>query len=259
MSGRYNAALVRYQAGHVYVDRSGSDRPREVYLEMGGISDRSVALEIAGSVLDLYREANETTVYAGQVRDADQVPGTTTYQLGDTMGGAMVRGLAISLVGDGLVGIAPETDDPIEVRQAAINRQLQRAASGIRSEYAKPNIVDPDTGSGTDTTPPEFSLSGAISATFSPAWRAVRPWWCAWLDVQLRVPGSTGTRCYVLRSTTVAPGWEIVGEAVVNAGDTRGIGVVNRGWSAGQRLVVTVNDAGAGAADLTATLRGVMV
>lgn len=254
--GRYNAALVRYQGGHIYVDRSGSARPREVYIEMGGVTDREVATEIATSVLNLYRSANVTTAVAGPVRTSIQVPGVT-YQLGDRVpGGAMIRSYTVALEGDGLVSVTPEFDDPLEIRAAAINRQLQRAASGIRSEYARPNITPVDTGQGTDTTPPEFSVSGAVTSSLSPAWRAPRPWWCSWLDVQLALAGSSATRVALLRE--VGSTWVGVAAATIGAGSKRGLAVVNEGWRTGERLVLVVEASGGGS-DLTATLRGTMI
>lgn len=258
MTGRrYNAALVRYQTGHTYVDRSDGGQVRELYLEMGGIADRQVAREIAARVLALYRSARETVAVSGPVRTSLHVPSGETYQLGDKMDGAMIRSYAVALEGDGLVSITPELDDPLAVREAAIQRQLARASSGLRSEWAKPNVVDPTAGTGTDSSPSEFSLSGQVVTSLSPAWRAPRPWWCAWLDVQLVTAGAGVTRVDLRKE--VGGVWPLVAQAVLGSGDTRAIVAVNRGWAAGERLVLSVPEAAGGAADLTATLRGTMV
>lgn len=256
MTITYNAALVRWQGGHLYVDRSGSARQRELYIEMGGVADEDTARGIANQILGLYREARRTLAVQGQVRTVQQIP-TVGYQLADRMTGAMLRSYTVSLDGDGLVAVTPEVDDPLQIRLAAINRQLQRAAAGAKSEYARPNIVSQDTSSGTDTEPPEFSLSGALTPGFSPAWRAGRPWWCSWLDVNLVAPGATATRVDVIREA--GPSWSTVATATIPAGLSRGLAVVNEGWAAGQRLVIVCRTAGAGASDLTATLRGTMV
>ena len=256
MTAQYNAALVRYQGGHLYVDRSGSARQREVYVEMGGVSDADVAERIARTILDLYRAERVTSATSGQIRRMDQVPGVQ-FQLADKVDGAMVRSYTVALEGDGLVSVTPELDDPLEIRAAAINRQLQRAASGIHSEYARPNITPADSGAGTDTTPPEFSQSDAVAVSISPAWRAPRPWWCAWLDVQLGTAGSTPTT--VLLAREVGSTWVTVATATLAAGTRRAIAVVDQGWQTGERLVVGTKVAGTGAKDLTATLRGTMV
>lgn len=256
MTGTYNAALIRFQGGHVYLDRSGTARPREVYIEMGGIKHVETATAIGDEILALYRAERITEGIAGQVRTAVQVP-TVGYQLGDTMAGSRLTSYAVSMEGDGLVSVVPEVGDPVEIRQAQIDRKLARAGSGMRSEYAKPNIVDPAQGAGTDTTPPEFSVSGEVVPSLSPAWRATRPWWCAWLDVQLVTAGSVPTKVQLLRG--VGSGWVEVAWVGVAAGATRGIVAVNEGWPAGGRLVLTCQSSGGGAADLTATLRGTMV
>lgn len=253
---RYNAALVRYQGGHIYLDLSGAEKPRELYIEMGGVPERSVALSLTRRILALYQETNTTVAIQGEVRTTVQIPGVG-YQLGDFIAGQMIRSYSIDLSGDGLVQVTPELDDRLARRQEILNRQVQRAGAGMQSEYGKPNIVGQEKGSGTDTTPSEFSLSGAITATFSEAWRAPRPYWMAWLDVQLVTAGTSATKVGVYRE--VGPGWVLVASAVIATGATRGLGIVNAGWDAGERLVLGVSVAGTGAADLTATPRGVMV
>lgn len=256
MIARYNAALVRYKNGHTYVDRSNGGRVREVFVEMGGVDDEQDAREIGARVLALYRSASVTRAVSGPVRTVAHVPGVS-YRLGDRMGGNMIRSYSITLDGDGLVSVTPELDDPLAIRQAAIDRQLQRAAAGITSEYATPNITDPTTGASTDTAPPEFSVSGSLVPSLAPAWRAGRAWWCAWLDVAVLTPGMTATRVNLYRE--VGSTWNVVATAVIGAGASRALVVVNEGWTAGHRLTLAVATAGAGAADLTATLRGTMV
>lgn len=259
----YTAALVRWEHGHLYIDRTPpGERRREVYLEMGSVSDREVAEDVANELLTIHAGLRTTFGLACQVRRDEQVPGVV-WGLGDRMTDdgdpiGLVQSYTVTLVGDGLVEVTPELGDPVAVRLAGIARRLQRISSGASSEYARPNITDTTTAHGTDTTPPEFSLSGTVTESLAPAWRATRPWWCSWLDVQMRLPDVTAPTVVQLLRETASGAWGIQATAVVPAGAKRGLVVVNRGWTRGQRLTMAVTSTGGFGEDLTASLRGVM-
>lgn len=252
----YNCALIRYEGGHLYLDRADGHRRRELYIELGGVKDADVALGFARRIL-----ANAATVYRsdaieGTIATRDHVP-TVGYGLGDLLAGKRLHGYTVSLTDEG-TSVVPELDDPWDLAEAALARRIKRTASGIVSEYSRPNITRPDTGKGTDSEPPDFSQDGPVAPTLSPPWTAERPYWCAWLHLKLAVPGTTPTSVGVGRLLP-GPSIAVVAVATIPAGEREGLARVNAGWNVGEDLIVGVRSAGAGAQKLTASLRGVMV
>lgn len=251
-----NAVLARYQGGHIYVDRSGGSNRREAFLDLGGIVHEETARGLCNRLLDQYATQRRTVAMEGPILAGDDAPGPA-YTIGDRIAGDLITSVTVSLGDDGLATSVPTLNDEWDANMRALERQIARAGAGLVSEYARPTINRPDTGESTDTSPPEFSLDGPVTVTFSPAWRAIRPWWGAWLDVGVEVPGSTATRVVVARPNGSL--WLAVADAVIPAGERRGLGRINRGWAVGQRLVLIVTTAGVGAAKLTASLRGTVV
>lgn len=253
----YNAILIRYDGGHVYLDRSGSAATREVYAELGQIADRDLVEQFGNRLLDSAAATRTSDAIEGTVLTDDQVP-TLGYNLGDLVDGRRLHAYTATLTPEGYASIVPELDDPWDLRDAALARRIARSSPGLTTEYARPAITRQNKGGSTDTTPPEFSLDGPLTVSSSPAWRATRPWWCAWLDVNIETPGTTQTRVAVARPTSSGT-WLSIATAVVPAGQRRGLARVNQGWTPGQRLIMVIPEAGDGAAKLTASLRGVMV
>lgn len=252
----YNALLIRYEGGHAYLDRADGHVRREAYLELGGVIDRDVALAYGLEYVRQWAGPRYSDAIEGTVLAADQVP-TVGYNLGDLVGGKRLRAYTASLTGEGVTSIVPELDEPFDIADAALARRIARAGAGLVSEYARPNVNRQETGEGTDSAPPEFSIDGPVVSTLSPAWTAARPWWGAWLDVNIELPGASPTRVVVARNAGGL--WRAVADCTVGTGNNRGLGRINAGWAIGERLAIIVPTPGLGAQKLTATLRGVMV
>lgn len=247
----YNAVLIRFANGHTYVDRSNGAGRRELYLEMGGIEDEQLARQLGAQFLALSRDEITTVVQQGQVRAIDEVPGLA-LSLADTIDDRMVQSLASSITGDGDAQVTVELGDARKQRIDALTRQLQRAASGMRSEFSAPAIDGQDQGQGTDTTPPAFSQSGAATVTFSPPWIAPRPYHMAHLELAATIPGGA-SKIRVMRNRIY------VGEGVLPTGDLRAVRIIDRGWNTGDEMILVCSVAGAGVSDLSATPRGTMI
>lgn len=265
----HNAILARYQGGHIYVDRSGDDPARELYLALDNIRDEDTATALANKYLDAYAALRVSDAIEGMVLDLDQVP-VAGYTLGDQLGGKRLNAYTATLVtsgaGEGLTSVVPEFDDPFDSAIATLNRQIARAGAGLTSEYARPVITTQATGADTDAEPPEFSLSGPVVTGISPLWRAKRPWWGAWLDVSVEVADPVAPLTVVLGRFTAAgetgpsPATLIAVAAVTLApGKTRGLARINEGWRQGRSLLMAVTSSAGTAQNLTASLRGTMV
>lgn len=251
MSQVINTVLGRYEGGHVYVDRSGSEPQRELYVELGGVEDRNTAIGLCERIISERRTPGHAVVYGGYFEEPQHLP-TQGFSLGDKVGGQMVLSYTLRSDDDG-TAVLPEFVRPVDQRLAALDRQIARAGAGLTSEYARPSIQPADTGTGTDTTPPEFSQDDVVVGD-SPAWRATRPYWCCWFDVNIENPGFS--------STVVAlsiPGGPDVAVVTLLGGGGRGIARVNRGWKVGERMICRTITAGAGAKGLTASVRGTMI
>jgi hypothetical protein len=253
MTTVYNAVLVRYANGHTYVDRSNGAGLRELYIEMGGVQDEDRARSYGAQFLALSRDEITTVADQGQVRATDQIPGLA-FGLADHIDGDMVVSVTSSLVGDGDAQVTLELGDARRIRLEALNRQLQRACSGMRSEFSAPARTGQEQGSGTDTTPPMWSQSGAIHTTaLSPPWVASRPFHASWLELAAETAGSEPSRVTILRNGVVA------GDAWLGAGDKRSVTIINRGWQTGDNMLLWLRVVGDGIEGLSAAVRGTMV
>lgn len=252
-----NCALVRYEGGHLYVDRADGHSRREVYVELKGVRDRDHAHDIATEILQHHEEHRESLSIAGTVRSAVQIP-TSGYALGDMMDGKVIVSLDITSDDIGEAKVIPTLGDPYDIWVENMNRRIARWASGSVSEWGSPVTSSQAQGTGTDTTPPEFSLSGAVVPTLSPAWTVPRPYQASWLAVNLRVPGASATRVR-LYATDLNGTTSTVTTATVAAGDDKVVVQVNRCYPAKWKLTLGCDLAGTGAQDLTASLRGAMV
>lgn len=252
-----NTILARYEGGHVDVDMSQAPNSRiEQYLELANVRTRKGAIDLSKQQLRILRSDRRTFAFQGQVRSAEQALGQG-FQVGDKFDGDMIASVQVSADVDGTVTTVPEVNDPVLLAQWALERRIARIAAGVTSEYANPKTDKQNTGKGTDTTPPIWSQPNALVETFSEAWTAPRPYWWSWLELVLNVAGDTATRVQVLR---IGPGpQEVLGEAVLAAGDRRCVGVINRGVATGDQTVLSIQTAGTDAQNLTATPRGTMV
>lgn len=258
-----NACYVRFEGGHVYVDRSNGAQRREVFLEISGISDRDRAAGIGARWLAALGKSRTTDAYAGTIRAESQVPGAA-IRPGDKIDGHMVMSLSSQLVDDGDVKVVPELGDPADDVLHGIQRGLARASKGVRSEYGKPSVKRQNTGTGTDTTPPTLSQSGEVEVTSiggddgegSPVWRAPRPIQYTFLEVELEKAGTstTSVRLCVPNGSL----WLAVASADLVAGEKYIVVTVNRSFPIGSQLVHVVSRAGTGAEGLTVTPRCVL-
>lgn len=248
----FNAVLVRYAGGYTYVDRSHGAGRRELFLQMGGVVDEQLARQLGAQFLALSRDEIATVVQQGHVRSIGEVPGIGV-ELGDKIGANMVVSVTSSLALDGDAQVTLELGDARRARIEALNRQLQRAGSGMKSEYSAPAIKDQAQGSGTDTTPPGFSQSGDIVPAISAPWVAPRGYHLSWLEMACAIPGALGSKVEVYRNRVK------VGEAVLPAGRLRSVTTINRGWRTGDELVLYLSVQGIGTQDLSVTPRGAMI
>jgi hypothetical protein len=251
MTTVYNAVLVRYANGHTYVDRSNGAGRRELYIEMGGITDEDQARSLGAQFLALSRDEITTVAEQGIVRATDQIPGLA-FGLADHIDGDMVQSVTSSLDGDGDAMVTMELGDSRRIRLEALNRQMQRAGAGMRSEFSAPARTEQDQGAGTDTTPPMWSQSGEAIVTISPPWYAPRPFHASWLELGAEEVGDL-CRVAIMRNDTV------VGTATLGNGDKRSVTIIDRGWQTGDRMVLWCQVAGDGVEGLSAAVRGTMV
>lgn len=252
-----NCALVRYEGGHLYVDRADGHSRREVYVELKGVRDRDHAHAVATEILQHHEEHRESLSIQGSVQTAAQIP-TSGYALGDKMDGKVIVSLDVTSNELGVARVIPTLGDPYAIWEEAMNRRIARWASGSVSEWGAPVTSSQTQGTGTDTTPPEFSLSGAVTTTLSPAWTVPRPFQVSWLSAGLRVPGASATRVR-LYTTDTNGSTTTVGTATIAPGDDKVVVTIDRCFPAKWKLILGCDLAGTGAQDLTASLRGAMV
>lgn len=247
----WNAVLVRFAGGHTYVDRSNGAGRRELYLEMGGVVDEQNARELGAQFLALSRDEIRTLAQQGMVRSIDQVPGLA-IDLADTISGDPVQSIASTLSGDGDVQVTVELGDARKLRLEAFARQLQRAGSGMRSEYSAPKVDGQAQGSGTDSSPPEWSQSGEAVISFSAPWHPGRPFQMGWLDLSCTTAGGS-TQVRVVRNRRT------IATCTLPAGRRRATPVIDALFPTGSELVLVCQVAGAGVEGLSAIPRGAFV
>lgn len=263
MTTVWNAVLIRYggpTGGHTYVDRSDGAGRRELYLEMGGVTDETLARSYGAQFLALSRDEITTLAQQGQVRSISEQPGIG-LSIGDhTPDGDMIQSIAAQLTGDGDAQLTVEVGDARRSRLDALNRQLQRAGSGARSEYSAPKLDAQVQGTGNDSPPPTWSLSGELTGSeVSTSWVAPRIFHWSWMELILGTPGSTFSRVELRRRVTGSRALETVGSARIEAGDERSVTIWNTPVRTGTEVLLVVTHAGTGAKDLSAIPRGAMI
>ncbi len=250
-----NCLLLRYDGGHVYIDRSGSDLRSERYVEMKGFRDRDHAIAVGEQILDNAADGRLRVTQSGPVRSSFQVPGSN-FRLGDAFDGDIVTSFTITQDNDGNLTVTPELLSSFEAKGAAMDRRLARAAAGVTGENAAPVIDRQETGSSIDSTPPEWSQSSVEVAT-SPAWTATRPYWLSWLEVT--VEGGAATTVVVGRRRKGTSAWHDLGSATVSSSNERVVTKIHEGFRVGDQMRMSTILAGSGAANLSASPRGAMV
>lgn len=262
---RFNCILARYEGGHIYVDKSNGAPKRETYINMLAVKERNVATSLALEILEIANRTYQSEASDGVVKAQSQIPyvgWSLKRRLGGTGENKMVTGFTATQTDDGFASVTLELDDPLRVGAASLLRKIERISRGAASEYGTPHIHEQTRGGSTDSTPPGFSISGLLtqsSERVSPLWVAPRGFWCSWLQVQLRVPGTTRTRVAVARRSQDSPWSTSVASVILPPGIYNGIVVVNQGWSAGEGLYLAVPEVGNAATDLSVALRGNMI
>ena len=195
---RVNAALVRYGRGHLYVDLGGPGSRVETYIEMGQVDDATAAEGLARAYLEEASTATVTYAASSEVRSIDTVPGLG-LRLGDAVAGAPLVAPAYTLTDDGGATVTYGTGDARQVKLDALDRQMQRAGSGMTSELAAPKLTDEATGRGEPAVPDPWSFSGEDDDdSLSPAWRVPHPFMLSWVDLVVGDAGWDTTRVHVL-------------------------------------------------------------
>lgn len=239
--------LVRLATEHIYVGTPDY----EGYLKID-TRDRDTAKKLAGEWIDLHSQDADTLALSGHVSDSSQIPGAS-YRPGDLMAGDRIQSLTIATDGEKPATVTPELSDRLYERQDGLDRRIARLSTGFKAEWAAPTMAKQETGTGTDTTPPPFSLGQELYPSISPRWVCTRPWWCAHLEAVVEDPGEGPSHVEILRNGGV------VATAVLAAGQHRRVVRVQEGWALRDTMNMRVTVAGAKAAKLTATPRGTMI
>lgn len=250
-----NTVLVRYARGHAWLSRGGVGGIREAYLELPGVTREDEALGEAGRFLDSLIGNRTTVAVSGPVLEPSQAP-SGGYSLYDHMGTDRIQSLTISTDGEGPTIVLPELADPLSLAELAQERRLQRVANGTTPEFGAPGINRQPEGNGIPTTPPPFSLSGlATEATelSSPPWRCPGAFALGWIEVQAVAAGVTQTRAeFKINGTTVT-------SAYLPAGLLHYVHAFDAQIAIRDVVTLVVTEAGAGASDITYTMRGATV
>ena len=251
-----NTLLIRYDEGHVDIDQSGVNDRIEGYLQLANVRTEEGALSFGRQRLARLRDDLRTVAFSGKLRAAQQALGIG-FHMGDRFDGSMIASVQIEQDANGVITITPEVDSPVEIAEAALQRKIDLIAAGITSEYANPNTDRQGEGTGTDTTPPPFSMPGELTSGFSPIWKAPRPFWWSWAECVLETAGSTPTLVQLHR--VIPGGTSVMRSAVIAPGDRRLVEPWNVGIPVGQEVLLVVPTIGVGAEGLTVTPRGTMV
>lgn len=248
MTTIYNAVLIKYAGGHTYVDRAGGGPRRELYIEMGTITDRQQARELGAQFLALSRDSFEDEAVSAQFRPIDVVSGSE-FQMGDSVLGARVNGATYTLTEDGGATASMDLGDRRRIRLDALNRQLQRAGAGMSTEFGAPAPASATTGGGDNSLPPPFSQSGdTLQERTSPPWPVPRPFRLSWVHLEVDEAGWLDTRVRVLRRRRGVNGGNatVLANVTLPAGDFVKVQAVGLDFAAGDRLLYRlVQDGGA--------------
>lgn len=250
MTSRVNAALVRYGRGHLYVDVGGPGNRIETYIEMGHVDDADAAEGLARAYLA--EASTPTTTYAAtaEKRSIDTVPGLG-LRLGDAVAGQPLVAPAYSLADHGGAIVTYGTGDARQVKLDGLDRQMQRAGSGMTSELAAPKLSDSELGRGEPAVPDPWSFSGEDDDdSLSPVWKVPHPYAFSWVDLVVGEPGWATTRVHVLVGTGST--YQVLAVLTLAGGVDRVVTTVGKQVAPPQRVRVRVVQSG-GARDLTIT------
>lgn len=242
--------------------------PSELYIQMDGVTSQEQADALCDEVLASQLTSRHTSTLQGYLELGMALP-----KVGSKMGGVQVVGYTASMDGDRVL-VTPELDDPLMRRSEALRRRIERASSGITSLWGSPNRNDGETGTGTDTTPPPFTVPGKLTELLeededgntpdrnSVPWPTKTGWKGSWLNCLLDTPGSSTTRIdafSVVEDPTGAT-YTRISTCYIGAGKRRAISRIGGdGLLPGEALMMRVVSVGLNAARLTVTAHGAPV
>lgn len=258
------AVFATWAKGYSY----RGEGPSELYIQMDGVTSQEQADALCDEVLASQRASRSTQTLQGY-----QEVGMALPRLGTQMAGVHVVGYTATMDGDKVL-ITPELDDPMLRRSEALRRRIERASSGIKSLWGSPGDGQAEAGTGTDTTPPPFTVPGKLVELLeeddegntpdrdSVPWPTKTGWKGAWLNGLLDTPGTSTTRVDAFRYVADNAGVELerIATLYIGAGKRRAIcRIGGDGLLPGEALMMRVVSVGLGAARLTVTAHGAPV
>lgn len=272
------ALLIRYggeKGSHVYLGSAG----RERYIEMG-VATKETAERIGRDILSNSNATAVKNIYRGLVLETEQIPGATWY-LNDHMGPDLIVGATASMDQDGIVEAAPELTDPLTLRMEALERQVQAAGRGTRSPWGRPEVDTQAQGDATTNTPDTVTFDTYLAAAltedatgdpddpdddlsdFSNVWTAKGPFHMAFVDLNLKKPGTSASQVSLYRWTADdkegTASLDLVKNCFIGKDKRRSITRIDETWKADESLVWRIRSAGNGALGLTIIPRGASV
>lgn len=242
--------------------------PSELYVQMDGVTSQEQADALCDEVLASQLTARSTRTLQGYLEVGMALP-----VVGAKMDGIRVVGYSATIAGDRVL-VTPELDDPLMRRSDALKRRIERASSGIESLWGSPNRNQSAEGTGTDSSPPPFTVPGKLTDLLeededgntpdrdSVPWPTKTGWKGSWLNGLLDTPGTSTTRIdafrYVLGESSVD--LERIATLYIGAGKRRALcRIGGDGLLPGEALMMRVVSVGLGAARLTVTAHGAPV
>ncbi len=240
--------------------------PSELYIQMDGVTSQEQADALCDAVLDSQKATRLTHTYQGPME-----VGTPLPSIGAKMGGVQVIGYTASMDGD-ITMLTPELADPMMRRSEGLRRRIERASSGIQSLWGSPNNGQSETGTGTDTNPPPFTVPGKLTDLLevdedggtpdrnSVPWPTKTGWKGSWMNCLLDTPGSSTTRVDAFKVAIDGDDatYERISTCYIGAGKRRAISrFAGDGLLPGEALMMRVVSVGLNAARLTVTPHGI--
>lgn len=258
------AVFATWAKGYSY----RGEGPSELYIQMDGVTSQEQADAFCDEVLRSQKDARLTRTLQGYMTTGMNLP-----VVGSKMDGVQIVGYSATLQGDRVL-VTPELDDPMMRRSEALRRRIERASSGTTSLWGSPNKGNSDSGTGTDTTPPAFTISGKLVELLqkdddgnmpdrdSAPWPTKTGWKGAWLNGLLTTPGTSTTRVDAFKYLEVEGGVDLerIATLYIGAGKRRAIcRIGGDGLLPGEALMMRVVSVGLNASHLTVTAHGAPV
>lgn len=240
--------------------------PSELYIQMDGVTSQEQADSLCDAVLDVQKSTLLTHTHQGPME-----AGTALPLVGARMAGSPIVGYTAAMDGE-VTLLTPELADPLARKGDALRRRIERASSGVQSLWGSPGRGDTDRSSGTDTTPPPFTVPGKLTDLLeeddngdtpdrnSVPWPTKTGWKGSWLNCLLDTPGTSTTRVDAFQMSGVQDEdftLTRISTCYIGAGKRRAISRIGgNGLLPGEALMMRVVSVGLDAARLTVTPHG---